>query len=45
MKVALTVNSKSTKDAEFYHDSAPNVHMTDDRLLFSTYSEVQLSRI
>ena len=45
MKVALTVNSKSTKDTEFYHEFATNVHMTYDCLLFSTYSEVQLSRI
>ncbi len=45
MKVALTVNSKSTKDAGFYLDSAADVHKTYDRLLFSTYSEVQLSPI
>ena len=36
MKVALTVNSKSTKDAGFYLDSAADVHMTYDRSLFST---------
>ncbi len=45
MKVALTVNSKSTKDARFYLDSAANVHITYDCLSFSTYSEVQLSPI
>ncbi len=45
MKVELTVNFNSTKDAGFYLDSAADVHMTYDRLLFSTYSEVQLSPI
>ncbi len=40
MKVALNVNSKLTKDAGFYLDSAAGVHMTYDRLLFSTYIEV-----
>ncbi len=45
MKVALTVNSKTTKDARFYLDSATDAHMTYDRLIFSTYSEVRLSSI
>ena len=36
MKVALTVNSKSTKNAGFYLDSAADDHMTYNRLLFST---------
>ncbi len=34
MKVALTINLKLTKDAEFYLDSAADVQMTYDRLLF-----------
>ncbi len=45
MKVALTVNSKSTKDAGFYLDSAVDVHMSYNRLLFSKYNEVWLSPI
>ncbi len=45
IKVALTVNSKSTKDAEFYLDFTADVHMTYDRLLFNKYSQVQLSSI
>ncbi len=35
MKVPPTKNSKSTKDVGFYLDSAADVHMTYDRLLFS----------
>ncbi len=42
MKVALTINSKSSKDEGFYLDSSADVHMTYDRLLFSIYSEVQV---
>ena len=45
MKVTLTVNSKSTKDARSNLDSVADVHMTYDRLLFSIYSEVQISPI
>ena len=45
MKVAMTVNSKSTQDARFYFDSAADDYMTYDRLLFSKSSEVQLSQI
>ncbi len=45
MKVALTVNSKSIKDAGFYFASTADVHITYNRLLFSKYSEVQLSHI
>ena len=40
MKVALTMNWKSTKDAGFYLDSAADVHITYNHLLFSKYSEV-----
>ena len=40
MKIALTVNSKLTKDEEFYLDSAADVYMTYDCSLFSIYSEV-----
>ncbi len=42
IKVALTIKSKSTKDAKFYFDSTAYVYMTYDRLLFGIYSEVQL---
>ena len=45
MKVALTVNSKSIEDAGFYFASTADVHITYNRLLFSKYSEVQLSHI
>ncbi len=42
MKVTLTANSKSTQYARFYLDSAADVHMTYNRLLFSKYSKIQL---
>lgn len=42
IKVALTIISKSTKDAGFYCDSAADVYMTYNHLLFSIYNEAQL---
>ena len=44
MIVALTVNHGS-KDTRFYLDSASEIHMCYNRLLFSTYSEEDLPPI